>query len=149
MPKPNSRQLRKLRNDPALMADLGYRRVSNSQNVVARIDVPDWQKTMLLLEPMVLMTEDAADYYRRNVSDDRIKLDQSIYKQMPGSTGDTTGFIDEEGNDVKCQVVLLEHDERVVKVSELQGTSVQEPAQKPTLSQKFRSWLANQGLISR
>lgn len=136
MPKPTARQLRKLRNNTALLVKMGYRRVSNSSCTVARVDKPDWQKDIFEINPAILLSGDGgADHYRRALSEDKIKLEDSVYKLIPGSNHDPVGFIDEDGNDVRSQVVLLAPDEVVVKDYATECAAPESP--KPS----FIGWL--------
>lgn len=139
MPKPNSRQLRKLKNNPTLLTAMGYRRVSNSKCVVSRVDKPDWQKDILESNPAILMGFDGgANFYRRAFSEDKITLEESVYKLVPGSDGDPVGFINEDGEDIRCEVVLLAPDEIVVK-SEPSTMAAPAEVKKPS----FIGWLFN------
>lgn len=140
MPKPTSRQLRKIKNNPTLLTQLGYRRISNSSCTVARVDKPDWQKEILAINPAILMGRDGgANYYRRNLSEDKIKLEDSVYKLIPGSDGDDTGFINDDGEDLRCEVALLAPDEIIIKNEPCtMGANPEEP-KKPS----FINWLLN------
>lgn len=135
MPKPNSRTLRKIKNNPSLLLKLGYRRVSNSSCAIARVDRPDWQKAIYDINPLMLLSADGgADYFRRNLSEDCIKVDESVYRLIPGSNHDSTGFIDEHGDDVRSKVVLIAHDEIVVKASSVEETPV-----KPNFIERIKA----------
>ncbi|CAM0039870.1 hypothetical protein VPHK120G1_0058 [Vibrio phage K120 g1] len=137
MPKQNSRQLRKLKNNPTLLTQLGYRRVSNSTCTVARVDKPDWQKEILEINPAILLGHDGgANHYRRALSEDKIKLEDSVYKLVPGSDGDPVGFINENGEDLRCTIALLEPDEIIVKAVPCSIAAPVEP-KKPS----FITWL--------
>lgn len=136
MPKPTSRQLRKLKNNVSLLIKMGYRRVSNSSCTVARVDKPDWQKDIFEINPAILLSDDGgADHYRRAISEDKIKLEDAVYKMIPGSNHDPVGFIDEDGNDVRSKVVLLAPDEVVIKAEN--STVAALPPTKPS----FIGWL--------
>lgn len=139
MPKKNSRQLRKLKNNNKLLTKMGYRRISNSSCTVARVDSSDWQNSIMEVNPTLLLGVDGgADHYRRNFSQDRIKLQPSVYKLIPGSQNDPVGFITEDWEDVCSKVVLLAPDEVVVKL----GTN-HTPEIDCTQNKGFLGWLLN------
>lgn len=139
MPKPTSRQIRKLKNNASLLTRMGYRRISNSSCTVARVDKPDWQKDILEINPAILLGHDGgANHYRRALSEDKIKLEDSVYKLVPGSDGDPVGFISESGQDICSKVVLLAPDEVVVKLEHPTSPTPEEPT-KPS----FINWLLN------
>lgn len=146
MSKLNSRELRKIKSKPQALIAAGYRRVSNRSLTIARIDNPDWQEVLLASNPAILIAGNAEDYYRRKLSEDRIKLNASVFKAIPSSTCDSTGYINAEGDDIRSRVVLLKHDEQVTKIT---GTSVEKPLQTMTLSQKLRNFLAGHGIFSK
>ena len=65
----------------------GYRAISNSGKLVARVDKPDW------IDPSKL-TNTSADLYRRVHSEDRVEItDPVVYRLIPNSTHDTCGYI--------------------------------------------------------
>ncbi len=137
MPKPTSRQIRKLKNNASLLTRMGYRRVSNSSCTVARVDKPDWQKDILAINPAILLGHDGgANHYRRALSEDKIKLEDSVYKLVPGSNHDPVGFINENGEDLRCTIALLEPDEIIVKAVPCSIAAPVEP-KKPS----FINWL--------
>jgi hypothetical protein len=82
---------------------LGYRRVSHKYRTVARIDRPDWQNHLIQMghSNMLYSEHSAADWYRRCVSKDKVDLPYAIYgdafKLIPGSSGDNTGFVHQDG----------------------------------------------------
>lgn len=74
------------------LASGGYRRVSNNNRIVSRIDRYDWKEYMASecsphdMRWVKAMGElSAADHYRRCFSKDTMKLDQEVYKLIPGS----------------------------------------------------------------
>lgn len=142
-------ELRKAEQKVAREADrltaLGYRRISNSKGIVARVDSPTWQQTVLEVNPVLLLSDQAEDFYRRNYSQDRLVVDQEVYKKIPGSTHNTTGYLDSNGRDIRMEVVLLREDQYV---AESRPTVESVPIQTPlTLREKFIKWLASHGVI--
>lgn len=149
MPKPDSKMLRKLKNNPMLINKMGYRRISNSGCIVARVDRPDWQSIMIDLGVRVVVDDlSAADHYRRCYSEDRVTLEPSIYKQIKGSCGDSTGYVDSNFVEHRSKAILLSPDETTVKVSELDDLRAKVSVQKLTLTEKVTLWLSNRRLIS-
>lgn len=85
---------------------LGYRRISNSYRMVARIDRPDWLEVMaraLLRVPADFVERSGpytgqptggwCDHYRRCLSKDRVTLSPEEFKKVPGSGHDPCGFV--------------------------------------------------------
>jgi hypothetical protein len=107
--------------DSHQLIEKGYRRVSNKFKMVSRVDRPDWldvlfnvraiRNTIVLAQlkdyyrgvdfsgtfsEESVMQEAAmcADHYRRCFSKDNIEwLDPEIFKRIPSSGGDPTGYI--------------------------------------------------------
>ena len=149
MPKPDSKMLRKLKNNSVLLNKMGYRRISNSSTTVARVDRPDWQN-VLIDHGLRLVADEmsAADHYRRCYSEDRVTLEPSVYKQVKGSCGDSTGYVDSNFVEHTQKVISLPSDETTVKVSELDDLRAKGSVQQLTMSEKFTLWLNNRRLIS-
>ncbi len=83
---------------------LGYRRISNGFKLLARIDNPDWVHELastLHCSPAALFLADGSgdpdpqwcDHYRRCYSKDRIAVSEEVYRLIPGSGHDGTGFV--------------------------------------------------------
>lgn len=83
---------------------LGYRRISNGFKLLARIDNPDWVYELastLRCSPAALFLADGSgdpdpqwcDHYRRCYSKDRIAVSEKVYRLIPGSGHDGTGFV--------------------------------------------------------
>jgi len=87
-------------------AELGYRRISKRNKIVARIDREDWLQHMAehfemsLMELVTDMNEKPGyyeDYYRRNLSQDRHEVSLITSRTVPSSFGDSTGYVPKEG----------------------------------------------------
>jgi len=80
----------------------GYRYISRKHKIAARIDRPDWKEHMAKMAMpwdedagliwVELFGRMAPDYYRRVYSKDRV-VTQTLFRGIPNSTGDTTGYI--------------------------------------------------------
>lgn len=83
----------------------GYRRISNAFCHLSRVDREDWKEYMakkhspwsteegLRWVELLVESESATDMYRRGYSKDVIIVPQEIYKQIPGSNWDDTGYV--------------------------------------------------------
>ncbi len=84
------------------LIQLGYRRVSNSYGIVARIDRPDWKAFMAAehpggmswVESLSQQPGSAEDHYRRCYSKDTLELGRSNGRMVPSSDWDATGYIE-------------------------------------------------------
>lgn len=85
---------------------MGYRRISNTYRLVARIDRPDWLEHMATTlrrapadfyvrgRPTLTEVDGGwCDYYRRCHSKDRVTLAPNEYVKVPGSGHDPCGFV--------------------------------------------------------
>jgi len=86
----------------------GYRRTSNKYRTVSRVDDRRWPEMIRNVNASMLLDRDrGADYFRRCLSKDKIEnVPEEVFKQIPLSNHDSTGFIDpstlkEVGFDVK------------------------------------------------
>lgn len=71
---------------------MGYRRVSNRYRIVARVDRPDWIPIATNSYGYFM----GADHYRRCSSKDWIEgVPGMVYKHIPASNHDETGFVEE------------------------------------------------------
>ena len=79
----------------------GYRRVSTSRGIVARIDDPNWIRiTAEYLDVSVanMTGPNWPDYYRRRLSQDRfVGLPEAIVAHVKNSANDPCGFVAELG----------------------------------------------------
>ena len=88
-----------------LLSKQGYRRISNSDRCISRVDRPDWREFMMMKGygfPFIKENEgQLADQYRRDYSDDHIcGVEKDVFQMIPSSGHDPIGFIP------KGQVVL-------------------------------------------
>lgn len=90
------------------LAAMGYRRTSNRHRMVSRVDRPDWREYMAQQHApwdaergtqdgprwVRCLGEGAADHYRRTHSEDNLEgLPPDVFRRIPGSNGDDTGFV--------------------------------------------------------
>lgn len=84
--------------------DMGYRRISNSAQMVARVDRSDWKEFMAKshapwsitagLRWIESLGAQASDHYRRCFSHDKLTInDSKVFKEIKGSGADPVGFI--------------------------------------------------------
>ena len=88
----------------------GYRRTSNKHRLASRIDRPDWRDVMAkhhsprdweevgLTWVNCMTPGDAADYYRRCLSKDTVKMDEEVSRMMPVSNWDNCGYCHKKGD---------------------------------------------------
>lgn len=77
-----------------LYTEQGYRTISRTNGIIARVDREDWLEYMRDTLGYVLNYDDNyADYYRRKYSKDRLEVSEYMARLIPNSTNDTTGFI--------------------------------------------------------
>lgn len=83
----------------------GYRRVSRKFGIVARVDREDWREYMAEQHApwdiqqgrkwVKLLGKNAADYYRRCLSNDKLEIGEGRALAIPTSGGDAIGFVKE------------------------------------------------------
>ena len=80
----------------------GYRKTSNKYCLASRIDRADWIEVLAnqmnravadYFDPQGNLSAQWADYYRRCLSEDTIRVDQEVLKFIPSSNDDNTGFV--------------------------------------------------------
>ena len=148
MPKQNSRTLRKIKNNPELLNQMGYCRISNSRYIVARIDQADWKERLLQYWKdglnndltIAMLAVNAEDHYRRSLSEDQIAVSKEVYLTLPSSTGCNVGYVTEDGAEESSTIVLVKSDEMVVKKSEY--------LPRETLTGKFMRWVGKYQLVN-
>ena len=86
------------------LAQQGYRYISRRHKIAARVDRPDWKENMAErhcpwdpqgegMRWVAGLGGDAADYYRRVFSNDRITT-RTLHKSIANSSGDRTGYVE-------------------------------------------------------
>ena len=76
----------------------GYRRVSNKYLQISRVDQKHWVKVILKSHDFGQLTPENvqnywADNYRRCRSNDVIQVNTEVFKLIPTSCGDNTGYV--------------------------------------------------------
>ena len=73
------------------LKNMGYRLVSRKYRIASRVDREDWQEFCKESRFPV-----DADWYRRCVSKDTITISSCSVKELPNSTHDTIGYIEND-----------------------------------------------------
>lgn len=119
----------------------GYRRVSNKYRDVSRIDRPDWEYVLAERHAPWNPREglewvraiDSADFYRRCETKDEIKgVPEDVFRQIPSSNWDKTGYVPIPGQDIPLSVKLswnknLREESRILKAM-IEGLRMQTSA---------------------
>lgn len=86
-----------------MFAAMGYRRTSNAFGILSRVDREDWKEHMARLHSPWNHAEgrewanlpglDAADFYRRVHSKDKVTVPKTVSRLVPTSGHDPIGFV--------------------------------------------------------
>ena len=105
-----ARTIFRTHEDAAALVKQGYRRISNKFCLASRIDRLDWREVMAqdhapwdwqgegLTWVNCLGTGGAADFYRRCLSKDNVKMDEEVSRMVPTSNHDNCGYIHKPGD---------------------------------------------------